>query len=94
MLILDEPTSGLDPVVRQELLGVLREVRGAMPDRTVVFSTHILEDLVQVADAISLVRRGTVYPCVTREAANHWQGARGMWQSDVIASVFGVETFA
>jgi ABC-2 type transport system ATP-binding protein len=40
LLLLDEPTSGLDPVMRDEMLDVLRDYM-AEENRSVFFSTHI-----------------------------------------------------
>jgi ABC-2 type transport system ATP-binding protein len=57
VLILDEPTSGLDALAREEFLdGVLRAVckRG----RTVLFSSHALEDVRRLADTVGLLYEG------------------------------------
>lgn len=57
LLILDEPTNGLDPVVRREFLQLL--VRQAAEDETtMLFSTHLLEDLQRVADHIGVLFQG------------------------------------
>lgn len=57
LLILDEATNGLDPVVRQEVLSLLQEyiADGA---HSVLFSTHILSDLEQIADYIYFIHDG------------------------------------
>lgn len=57
LLIMDEPTSGLDPLVREELLDLLRHV---IEDerKSVFFSTHITSDLDKVADRIALLDEG------------------------------------
>ena len=51
LLVLDEATNGLDPVMRTEILKLLQEyvMDG---ERSVIFSTHILSDLEQIADYI------------------------------------------
>lgn len=59
LLVLDEPTSGLDPIVRQELLTVLRDVV-AEEDKSVFFSTHITSDLDRVADYITFIHEGAI----------------------------------
>jgi ABC-2 type transport system ATP-binding protein len=57
VLILDEPTSGLDPLVREEFLdGVLGAV--GRRRRTVLLSSHALEDVRRVADAVGLLYEG------------------------------------
>lgn len=58
VLLLDEPTSGIDPVMRDQLLGVLRECLDGEDGRTLVFSTHILEDIEPVAGRVLLLREG------------------------------------
>ena len=56
LLILDEPTSGLDPLVQQEFLAMVREVRTA--GRTVLMSSHVLAEVQNVADRVGIVRSG------------------------------------
>ncbi|MBI4816024.1 MAG: ABC transporter ATP-binding protein [Deltaproteobacteria bacterium] len=60
VLLLDEPTSGLDPVVRRELLVALLDLVRARPDRTVLFSTHILSDVERICDRAVVVSHGKV----------------------------------
>jgi ABC-2 type transport system ATP-binding protein len=59
LLILDEPTSGLDPVARDDLLDVLADyISGG--DSSVLFSTHITEDLSRIADYITIIDVGRI----------------------------------
>lgn len=58
LLVLDEPTNGLDPVVRLELLALLRECFAASPGRALLFSSHLLEDVESLCDRALLLRRG------------------------------------
>ena len=55
--MLDEATNGLDPVVRAEVLKTLQEYI-ADGERSVIFSTHILSDLEQIADYIYFIHDG------------------------------------
>ncbi|MFI7610653.1 ATP-binding cassette domain-containing protein [Nonomuraea terrae] len=55
-LILDEPTGGLDPLVQQEFLALLREVRKS--GRTVLMSSHVLAEVENVSDRVGIVRDG------------------------------------
>lgn len=57
LLILDEPTSGLDPLAREQVLQVVREFM-AVPERSVVFSTHISQDLTVLSNHIVILRQG------------------------------------
>ncbi len=49
LLIMDEPTSGLDPLIRNQLLDILKEFMNN-GGRGVFFSTHITSDLDKIAD--------------------------------------------
>ena len=57
-LLLDEPTSGLDPVVRREVLDIIRECVPAGSDRVVIFSTHLLEDIEWLAERVLVLKDG------------------------------------
>ncbi len=56
LVILDEPFSGLDPVNSQVMRDVVVEV--ARSGRTVVFSTHIMEQAEKMCDRIVIIARG------------------------------------
>jgi ABC-2 type transport system ATP-binding protein len=59
LLILDEPSSGLDPVVRRDILeAIIRMV--ADEGRTVIFSSHLLDEVQRVADQIVMLQKGRV----------------------------------
>ena len=57
LLIVDEPTAGLDPEERLRFRSLLAGLAG---DRTVLLSTHIVDDIVQTCPRVVVVRRGTV----------------------------------
>ena len=59
LLVLDEPSSGLDPIVRRDILGaVIRTI--ADEGRTVLFSSHLLEEVEQVADHVTMISQGRI----------------------------------
>lgn len=59
LLILDEATSGLDPVMRGEILDMLREY--IQDDaHSVLISSHITSDLEKIADSIVYIQKGRV----------------------------------
>jgi ABC-2 type transport system ATP-binding protein len=56
LLILDEPTTGLDPLIQREFLAMVREARDG--GQTVFLSSHILDEVEAVADAVAILRQG------------------------------------
>jgi ABC-2 type transport system ATP-binding protein len=58
LLLLDEPLGGLDPDARFALKEMIRRLRAE--GRTVVFNSHILPDVEQLADRVVLLQRGRV----------------------------------
>ncbi len=57
VLILDEPTSGLDPNQIVEIRNVIRE-QGK--DKTVLFSTHILQEVEAICDRVIIIHKGKI----------------------------------
>jgi ABC-2 type transport system ATP-binding protein len=59
LLILDEPSSGLDAVVRRDILDAI--VRTVADDgRTVIFSSHLLDEVERMSDHVTLIHNGRV----------------------------------
>lgn len=58
LLVLDEPTSAIDPLMRGELLSVIDECAPAGGQRTVLFSSHILEDVERIAERVVFLKKG------------------------------------
>jgi ABC-2 type transport system ATP-binding protein len=59
LLLLDEPSSGLDPVVRRDILeAIMRTI--AHEGRTVLFSSHLLEEVERVADHVTMISHGRI----------------------------------
>jgi ABC-type uncharacterized transport system ATPase subunit len=67
VLILDEPTAVLAPPQVAELLGLLRGLRDA--GRTILFISHKLQEVLDVADAVTVLRAGRVIGTVAAETA-------------------------
>lgn len=57
LIIVDEPTAGLDPAERHRFLNVLREI-GA--NHTVIFSTHIVDDVRELCNEIAILNGGKI----------------------------------
>src|SRR5262249_11801176 len=65
VLIMDEPTGGLDP---NQIREVRRTIREMAANRTILLSTHILQEVDAVADRVILINRGRiVFDGSTRE---------------------------
>ena len=58
LLLLDEPASGLDPRARIELMDILRELRRM--GKTIFISSHILSELAELCDSVTIIDRGHV----------------------------------
>jgi len=57
VLILDEPTIGLDPRQIREIRSLITELAG---QRTVILSTHILQEVVQICQKVVIINEGRV----------------------------------
>jgi len=62
LLILDEATNGLDPVIKDEIMSLIQDYI-ADGQRSVIFSTHILSDLEQIADYLFFINDGKKILC-------------------------------
>ncbi|MEE4243919.1 MAG: ABC transporter ATP-binding protein [Kangiellaceae bacterium] len=74
LLLLDEPSSGLDPNVRRDILGsVIRTVADA--GRTVIFSSHLLDEVERVCDKLIMIKDGEIILSDTVENVlnNHYR---------------------
>ncbi len=60
ILLLDEPTAGVDPVMRFEMLDLIDACVPRGGRRTVVFSSHILEDVDRIADRVLIINDGRI----------------------------------
>lgn len=57
VLILDEPTTGLDP---NQLAEIRQVIRDAGRDKTVLFSTHIMQEVEAICDRVIIINRGQI----------------------------------
>lgn len=58
LLLLDEPTAGVDPIARREMLEEISHFMDGGGDRTVVFATHVMEEVRNIADYIGILVDG------------------------------------
>jgi ABC-type multidrug transport system ATPase subunit len=57
LIIVDEPTAGLDPAERHRFLNVLREIG---TNNTVIFSTHIVDDVKELCNEMAILNGGKI----------------------------------
>ncbi len=57
ILILDEPTSGLDPL---QILGIRDLIKSLAGHKTIIFSTHILQEVSPVTDRVVIINEGRI----------------------------------
>lgn len=66
LIIVDEPTAGLDPAERHRFLNILREIG---TNSTVIFSTHIVEDVNELCNRVAILNGGRILKTATPEMA-------------------------
>ena len=72
LLIVDEPTAGLDPEERIRFRNLLSDLGG---DRTVLLSTHIVEDIAQTCRNLAIMKNGkVVFQGTTAELVGQTRG--------------------
>ena len=69
LLVLDEPTSGLDPLMEKVFQEHLTQVRAE--GRTVLLSSHILSEVEEAADRVSIIRAGRIVDSGTLSDLRH-----------------------
>ncbi len=57
ILILDEPTSGLDPL---QIMGIRELIKSLAGSKTIIFSTHILQEVSPVTDRVVIINEGSI----------------------------------
>ena len=79
LIIVDEPTAGLDPAERHRFLNVLREVG---TNCTVIFSTHIVEDVKELCNEMAMLNGGRILKHTTPiKATKEIEGT--IWQKTI-----------
>lgn len=68
LIIVDEPTAGLDPAERSRFLNILREIG---THNTVIFSTHIVEDVKELCNEMAIMNGGRVLKQTTPVVATN-----------------------
>lgn len=90
ILVLDEPTAVLTPQEADELFGIMRSL--ADQGRSIIFITHKLREVLEVADRITVIRQGQVVGTITPEQADRGKLAEMMVGREVQLEVEKSET--
>ena len=85
ILILDEPTAVLTPQEAGELFAIIRKLKA--DGKSIIFISHKLNEVLEIADRITVLRRGRVIETVPREGATEESLARAMVGRDVLLRV-------
>ena len=85
ILILDEPTSVLTPQEADELFGILKTLQ--REGMSIIFISHKLREVLEIADRITVLRRGKKIETVPREGATREALARLMVGREVLLRV-------
>ncbi|ADV67269.1 ATP-binding cassette domain-containing protein [Deinococcus maricopensis] len=76
VLILDEAASGLDILARRALLDFVQAMRA--PGRLVLYSTHVMSEIEEVADRVAIIERGQLLALDTVHGILHATGQTGL----------------
>jgi simple sugar transport system ATP-binding protein len=85
ILILDEPTAVLTPQEARELFSIIESLKAQ--GKSIVFITHKLNEVLQIADRITVLRRGRKVETIAREGATEAGLARSMVGREVLLRV-------
>lgn len=95
VLILDEPTDGLDPNQKHQVRELIRQLA---PGRTIIVSTHILEEISAICSRVLLIAHGELLldatPHELQQRSRYWQAVtlRGSGlDSELLAQLPGVQ---
>ena len=83
VLILDEPTVGLDPKQIIEIRNVIKELG---KDRTIILSTHILQEVEAVCDSVTIISQGRIVAQNTLEGLVEETGGKDKFSLGVIGN--------
>lgn len=79
ILILDEPMSGLDPLGRNLVIDIIQQLHEK--GTTILFCSHILNDVERICDRISILNKGRLLETIStnalRESYNSTEGSTG-----------------
>ncbi len=65
VMVFDEPTTGLDVMIAENVLSFIESLKDT--DKTMIFSTHIMEEAERICDRIGLIQHGRILACGTKD---------------------------
>ena len=81
VLILDEPTTGLDP---NQILEIRKLIKQISSDKTVIFSTHIMQEVQAICDRVIVINKGEI---VADDSVNNLLATQA--QTDIVVEFNG-----
>jgi ABC-2 type transport system ATP-binding protein len=90
VVLLDEPTAGVDPQSRNNILDLVRSLKGA--GKTVVYTTHYMEEAQRLCDRVAIVDRGRLLALGSVDALVHEHGGRSVVRVRTVEGEERVET--
>ena len=79
VLILDEPTTGLDP---NQIIGIRQLIRDLGKTKTVVFSTHIMQEVEAICNQVVIINKGKLV------ANDSLEGLKGLYPAKSLEEIF------
>ena len=91
IIVFDEPTAGLDPTGAAEFRGLLIDRLARQEGKTILLSTHNLQEAQGLCDRIAILDRGKVIACDTPDNVRHLVTERRTVRIAFSAVAFGEE---
>lgn len=90
VLILDEPTSGLD---LNQLVDIRNLVKSLQPNKTILFSTHIMQEVQALCSRVIIINEGKIVADDTIEALGAKASGQGLLRIEVLHKNIQLEAF-
>jgi ABC-2 type transport system ATP-binding protein len=82
LVILDEPSIGLDPVGMVEVRELVKEI--SKEGRTVFLSSHLLFEVEQICDNVTIINKGSILASDTVQVVSHMFSGPSMIQLEIV----------
>jgi ABC-2 type transport system ATP-binding protein len=89
VLVMDEPTSGLDPL---QIISIRQLIRELSSHKTIIFSTHILQEVEAISDRIVIINEGKIIADGTPDELRQMTGETSGYILEIKADRQAVET--